>query len=184
MIEPFESMENLTFIRAMQPQGVFELWRENEEKLAHWQQYWKGEGYESWEAWRGAFFEKFNIAKKEWGLYEVIDPMHTVALWRGGPFSTWQEKYYNGEEFATFAHLAQTDAAHIDAVRQMAHNFPSPTTLTALFTEQGPIVLEGMHRSVALALLAKEEKSEKIRVRAALAKGSCAELADAMKRIK
>jgi hypothetical protein len=152
-------MENLSFIRNLTPEEVFEIWRANEAHLPHWQEYLKHEKEGvSWEQWRSKNARKFGLYGKEWKLYQVENPCEVVPSWFGGPFDGWSE-YYGGQESTTFARLTETSAAEIPAVKAMVESFPNETTVTALVRGGRVVVIEGMHRCVALAVRSRIGKA-------------------------
>ena len=152
---------NIKLIRKCEWEEVFLSWYENEGKSPNWIALAKERGFASWADWRlKGYAKRFKCAKADWGLYEISNVPEVVSNWFGGPFRTWIEKYYDGEKTKTFAELAlRTDIESHGAVKSMAENYPKESIITALELADGRFfVIEGMHRSCALAIMAKEGK--------------------------
>ncbi len=52
---------------------------------------------------------------------------------------------------------------------RLYENFPGATTLSGLLTDQGIVIIEGMHRSCALALAAQNHKTVTTEIKICLA---------------
>jgi len=146
-------MHGLELIRPIAWAEVFEIWRADEESRPNWIAVWKERGFSSWEEWRvTTIVAPLDLVSREWRLYRVNDPMRTVPTFRGGPFRTWAERYYNGEEMPTFAEIAKhPDFETGEGVPELMENFPKETTVTGIVTDIGIVIGEGMHRCTAVA---------------------------------
>jgi hypothetical protein len=169
-------MKNLKFIKKLSWNDVFEIWRKTEENLEHWQRYWQSQGYKSWADWRMEKVHAMEVNKMTWELYEVGAPQKTVPNWKGGPFTGWLKYFYaplgkNTKNLPTFAELATSPAvANHHYVLDLIKTFPKSTTLTAVETSRGVVVIEGMHRACAIALSVAQGRPVKTKVKVALAK--------------
>lgn len=169
-------MKDLKLIKKLKWDDVFEIWRQTEENLEHWQRYWQTKGFKSWADWRMGKVHAVNADKMKWELYEVKDALKAVPTWKGGPFTTWLKYFYaplgkNADDLPTFAELATNPAvANHHYVLDLIKTFPKETTLTAVQTSQGIVIVEGMHRACAIALSVAQGRPVKTKVQVALAK--------------
>lgn len=148
----------LKHVMPMSWDDVFDWWRTNEERLPHWIGYWTAKGYDNWEQWRLEKVRHFGLPSLEWHYYQVEMPYISVPAFRGGPFKGWQEHYYKGLHFPKFAEMAQLPKGISDSgeIGKYLVEFPATTVLTGIVHSGDVIVMEGMHRSAALALVAKK----------------------------
>ncbi len=168
-------MENLTLLKKLTWKEVFEMWRQDEEHLEHWKAYWHAKGFKSWADWRMEQVRATGADKLKWQLYDVADPINTICTWKGGPTTTWLKYFYaplgkSAQDLPTFAELATSPAvANHYYVRDLTKTFPKETTLMAIKTAQGIVVVQGLHRACAIALSAAWGNPVKTKVRVALA---------------
>ena len=171
--------EKIKLIRKCEWEEVFLNWYENEGKKPNWINLAKERGFASWAEWRvKGYARRFECAKADWGLYEITDPSIVVSNWFGGPFRTWIEKYYKDEKTKSFAELASnSDIVNYAPIRPMTENYPKDSVITALELNDGRIfVIEGMHRSCALAMMSKEGKPFPDKLIFTIGKSSLSEL--------
>lgn len=161
-------MDNLTQIKSLAPQEVFETWRNIEESVEHWTGVWQSKGFKSWEDWRRATHAPLFEKQLNWNLYKINEPLKSVPQWQAGMFHVWNKCFYNSfnEQPPLLKDLLTHPGVHNHwYIREIANNFPASTTLTALNMPNGDIVLvEGMHRACAIAMLAHDNKSLKTEV--------------------
>lgn len=139
---------------------VFEFWEDNEGESSHWARHARDRGYASWEEWRMEYANALGLPEKtDWVLHKINDPLITIPQFHGGPFSGWINRYYNGntDPTLTFAELAELGKIQThDGIASIMNAFPDSTVLTGLIMPDNSIVIiEGMHRCCAIALLAK-----------------------------
>lgn len=134
---------------------VLQIYRNNEESLEHWKQYYRAQGYKSWEEWREKFFKRFGLKHLAWDFMEVTTP-HVVGSFRGANFSGW--KKLTGQKYLRFWEMAQLKAIREYApLRNLISNFPAETTIIAVRHNGSIFVIEGMHRCAAYALAVSED---------------------------
>lgn len=145
----------LKHVMSMSWASVFDWWRMNEERLPHWIAYWSAEGYDSWEQWRLEKVRHFELKDLTWHYYNVTMPYISVPAFRGGPFKGW-ERFYKGLHFPTFEELARdpNGIREYGGVGKYLVEFPARTVLTGIVIRGDVIIMEGMHRCAALALVA------------------------------
>ena len=138
----------------MSAKDVFETWRENEEHVEHWKEFYKGS---SWLEWRLQFFAKFNGPNQDWYRCSIANP-EVILEFRGGPFRGWKNQYYGDCLMPPFKTIAKNPKiAEQPYIRNLSENFPKETIITALNTDDfGMFVIEGMHRCAAVALALEE----------------------------
>lgn len=150
----------LRFIRTISWEEVFGFWRENEAKQSDWMSYYEGKGFESWDEWRKVYADRFGCDKLSWGLYEVTDAKERILHFYGGPFEGWIKNYYKGRNIRRFSTLLKFGEIKNNAkIGQIANSFPKKTTMIGLFVDGKIVVIEGMHRCCALALMNEKMKS-------------------------
>lgn len=158
--------KNIKLIRNLNWEEVFGFWCESEAKQENWIELAKKRGFASWADWRlNAYAIPFGCRDADWGLYEVSNIVETVSGFYGGPFKTWVEKYYHGKETMKFDELLKIRELKEDkTVVRISQDFPMDKIITCLAINEDVFVIEGMHRSCALALLHQEGKelSEKL----------------------
>jgi len=169
--------EQYKWIRELSFADVFEIWRRNEEGKEQWESHARERGFRGWEEWRMRYVKALGLRKRHWSLYQVINPLAVVPKWRGGPFKTWMERHYGGIFTPTFAQLAkQPDMQKHAGPKEAQGAFPRTTTVIALFRDGQLVVIEGMHRCVAIALAARVGRPIETSLFAALADASGEEL--------
>jgi hypothetical protein len=155
-------MENLEFIKSLTPKDVLETWRNMEENLEHWKGFWHSKGFKSWQEWRETSHAPLFKKQLNWSLYKVNEPLKSVPEWRAGMFHAWNKWFYVNfpEKPPRLKDLLSHPGINNHwYVREIANNFFSPTTLTALRMPNGDIVIaEGMHRACAITLIAHNNK--------------------------
>lgn len=149
----------IKLIRQCEWEEVFLNWYKSEGENPQWNALAKERGFASWADWRlRGYAKRFKCDKAKWSLYEIRNPSQTVLNWYGGPFRTWIEKYYNGKNTISFSKLtSRQDVVSIPSIRSIKENYPKETIISALKLKDGRFfIVEGMHRTCALALMAKE----------------------------
>ena len=155
-------MEDLEFIKSVTKEEVLENWKKTEENLEHWQNLWQAGGHTSWEDWRARTHTALFAKNLTWNLYKVPSPLVNVPEWRGGMFNAWNKWFY--PVFSEKPPKLKDFIAHPGVhnhwyVREMARSFKgTETTLIAIHSPDGNVyVVEGMHRTCAIALMAHEK---------------------------
>lgn len=155
-------MENLTQIKSLTSQEVFETWRNIEESVEHWTGVWQSKGFKSWGDWRRATHAPLFEKELRWSLYKINMPTKSVPEWRGGMFHGWNKWFYPvfPEQPPKLKDLLTHPGVHNHwYIREIANHFPAATTLTALKMPNSEIIVaEGMHRVCAITMLAHDKK--------------------------
>ncbi|MBI2064099.1 MAG: hypothetical protein HYT66_00030 [Candidatus Yanofskybacteria bacterium] len=143
--------EQFEFVRPLKWIDVLDIWRNNEINEGHWKEYYQAKGFKSWENWRKKYIDAYASLGKDWYLAKVKDPILSVPSFRGGNYKGWKENIYEGRELPTFREMKEHPAA-----AGFLKNLPRETTIIALNTDIGIVIIEGMHRCAAIAKAAKE----------------------------
>ena len=165
----------LKYLKPLEWKEVFGFWRRNEAHCPNWIKVYRERGFDSWDAWRENYIKPFQCDKMEWHFYELINPEKNIPSFYGGPFETWKKLYYKvGNKYACslrFSELAELSKIQENKnINSLTDNFPAKTIIIGLEVGKKIVVIEGMHRSCAIALLAKRKKKVKSVISIALAK--------------
>ncbi len=172
----------MKLIRPCEWEEIFLIWYENEGKDTHWTELAKERGFFSWADWRiRGYARRFKCAEAKWGLYEIENPSEIVPNWYGGPFRTWIERHYDGGEARTFGQMAnQSDIFDNLKIKSMVEGYPAESIIIALRLKDGKIVvIEGSHRSCALAVMAQKRKKYQGKLIFAIGESELSELPEA-----
>lgn len=151
--------KRIKLIRSCTWEEVFLFWYKNEGENPNWIQLAKERGYASWADWRiQNYAKRFECSQAQWGLYEITYPSDVIIHWIGGPFSTWMKRYYGGAKTKIFSELAiHPDILNHAGIKSIKDHYPQDSVISAMELSDGKIVIvEGMHRACALAIMQKE----------------------------
>jgi len=163
----------LKYLRPLEWREVFDFWRKNEASQPNWIEAYRERGFDSWDAWRQEYIKPFKCDQAEWHFYELIDPEKNIPSFYGGPFKTWKKLYYKEKETLKFSEIAElSKIQENEHMNSLINNFPEKTIIIGLEVGKKIVIIEGMHRSCAIALLAKRKRKLKSVVLIALAKYS------------
>ncbi len=151
--------QGLTPIHPLSWDQAFAFWRESEGSNPEWLAVANARGYATWEEWRRAYIAPLKLDQRVWGLYRVDDPIRTVPQFRGGPFQGWVERFYHGRSrpTPTFSRIAEELFAQGNGrALSLKDAFPRRTTVLGVMTNDGVVIVEGMHRCSAIASAAAD----------------------------
>ncbi|MCK5466342.1 hypothetical protein KAI56_02475 [Candidatus Parcubacteria bacterium] len=161
----------LKYLRPLKWKEVFDFWRKNEASQANWIKAYKERGFDSWDAWREKYTKPLKCDQAEWHFYELVNPEKNISSFYGGPFKTWKKLYYKEKETLQFSELVKLPEIQKNKdINSLADNFPEKTIIIGLEVGKKIVIIEGMHRSCAIALLAKKRRKLKSIILIALAK--------------
>lgn len=151
-IEIPQQYKSLKYERGIEWRDIFAVWRANEAYQKEWQEHWLGRGFESWDDWRENYFAALEPELCSWEVYRIKNTSEDVALMWGVPSRGWQEKCYAGETTKMIGDILNHPmVAENSKVKSIMNNFPHQTMLTGIVNEGRIILIEGMHRTLALA---------------------------------
>lgn len=164
---------SLKYLRPLKWRDIFDVWREGESHQKMWREHWQARGFSSWEEWRENYVAPLVPEELDWNLFEIKDPLQEFLLIYGTPTRGWIAKCYGGETTKqlkdVFSHPIITNNKKI---KEIAEDFPENTMLTGIINDQRIVLVEGMHRACALAIMAREGKQFRGDVKIALAEFS------------
>lgn len=148
-------LKELSLVGPVAWDEVKAIWQNDEDTDAFRREY-QEQGYESWEAWRRGIIEPLHLNDLNWAKYEIPAPLETVPKFKGGPFKPWQDRYYGGIESPTFAEVVKVQGTDVQSRSKFAEIIASdnPIQLIGLVLNGEIHIIEGMHRSTAIALAA------------------------------
>lgn len=150
---------DLKLIKLVTWEEVFSSWAKDESHLPHWVEHYKKRGFNSWEEWRIDSTKDLHPEKLNWKLYEIIEPIKTISEFHGGPFRAWVNKYYKNRNHPTFTEIVNdNDFENNDKINEIINNFPKETSLIGLMSDNGIVIIEGMHRCCAIAVANKRKQ--------------------------
>lgn len=171
-----ESLLGLDFIRSATWDEVRRVWKNDEDTDIFRREYVE-QGYDSWESWRKIVIEPLHLERLDWTLYDIARPTETVPQFRGGPFKPWQELYYGDKTAPTFSDIVTTEGTDVMTRDKFAAIIATekPMWLIGLRRENDIYIIEGMHRSTAIALAALRSQMINTSVQMFLAETDLAE---------
>ncbi len=165
-------MKDLVLVGKISWPALLKRWRSGEIRDDEWTRYWKNNGFASWEEWRKPILD-FGAAQK-WMLYDIEDPLKTVPRFFSGPFKDWRRLYFKGQFSVKFSTLVKKrGVGKSTKIRKLLNDFPTQTTLFGVLHASRVYIVDGMHRSCALSLIAstsarKKQFHKEVRVQIAL----------------
>ena len=133
--------------------NIFTAWQNDEEPQIGWQKHWQAHGFTSWQAWRQAYITPIRPETLNWSVYNVPCPTQNILNLYAVPARSWIDTVYPKgkitQRISTLCHhpMVMTNTKIADIRR----HFPSETLLVGLICHQKIILIEGQHRSLALA---------------------------------
>ena len=123
-----------------------------------WQEHWRERGFDSWKSWRANCIAPLGPERREWFLYHLGD-LSEVSEFFGVPSRGWIDKCYEGEFTRRLKDITDKEIVKDNPkVISIKENFPLATMLTGVIADEKLILVEGMHRSLALTLAVAEDK--------------------------
>lgn len=131
---------------------IFSIWKSYEAYQKDWQKHWLERGFESWDDWRNNYIAPLEPEKHHWKIYRIKNANQDVPLIYAVPSRGWQEKCYAGQKTKMIKDiLTHPTVAENEKVKSMIENFPYQTMLTGIINKERVVLIEGMHRALALA---------------------------------
>lgn len=146
----------LEYIEPLMWSDVLRSWKHDEDTEIFRREY-VDHGYASWEEWRQEIIQPLHLDQLNWERYRIPAPTSVVPLLRGGPFGMWRSAYYGGQDSPTFADIVanpDNDVATRDKFRDILDS-SQPIRLIGLLQGGDVHIVEGMHRSIAIAYAAQ-----------------------------
>lgn len=149
--------------------AIWRRWSWEEGRLKKWRNHFQRQGFRSWSEWRQAVVvTPFGLPRRRWTLYKVVDP-GVIAKWLGGPFPRWVAGPYRGAQSRSFNWLAAHGQTTEEKKKIIKKNLPKTIYFFGLIYQGQIVVLDGMHRSLAIAARVKAGLPVKSKIVIALA---------------
>ncbi|MEF3692517.1 MAG: hypothetical protein V3574_05695 [Candidatus Moraniibacteriota bacterium] len=153
-----QQYESFEYAGGIKWSEIFSIWKSYEAYQKDWEAHWLERGFESWDDWRNNYVAPLEPEKCLWKVYRIIKPNEDVNLIYGVPSRGWQEKCYQGEKTKMIGDiLTHQTVAENKKVKSIIKNFPYQTMLTGVINEGKIVLIEGMHRALALAQIKDTE---------------------------
>lgn len=159
-------------VRDLNWKDVIEIWKNNEENLEHWKNYWQSKGFNSWQEWRERFFSRFGIKDLAWSLMETEYSSHHVPHWRYANFKGWN-KLAQANKYNSFYRLARHEMEKLENYEplvRLIEDFPVETTVIGIELGKDLYIIEGMHRCASIAVAHWQGKRIETNIRVAVGK--------------
>lgn len=147
-----QQYKSLEYINDIEWKDIFAVWRSGEAYQKDWKEHWLARGFESWDDWRENYVAPLEPNKHLWKIYHINSPSQDMRLMYGVPSRGWQEKCYGGEITKMIKdilmHPLVTENKKVELIKR---NFPFQTMLTGVVHEGKIVLIEGMHRALALS---------------------------------
>jgi len=152
--------KTLKYIHNIDWKDIFAVWRVYEAYQKSWQEHWQERGFNSWDEWRRDYIAPLKPEKLRWKIYRITKPGKDILKIYGVPSRGWKQNVYGDEMTIPLAEVAEkisADNQKNEKVEAVKNNFPYQTMLTGIINEGRIILVEGMHRGVALAMMKEDE---------------------------
>lgn len=129
---------------------ILENWKAGEDNEA-WHDYYQKKGFKNWADWRWPIIQTLHLDQLEWDLEELKNPIEEVRAMYCNALTRWKD-FYTDRNKSTFGDLASHPFfQNHKRVMDLKADFQSGTQLIALRRGRRVIVIDGHHRSMALA---------------------------------
>jgi hypothetical protein len=161
MLEIPKQYESLEYVHNIDWQDVFAVWRAYEAYQKNWRKHWEERGFESWDEWRQNYIAPIKPEEKKWSVWRVNRPIEDFPKIYGVPSKGWQQDVYpEGVQtmpLREIVELLKTDFGKNEKVEAIKNNFPYQTMLTGIVNKGRIVLVEGMHRSLALVTMSENK---------------------------
>ncbi|HIP49283.1 MAG TPA: hypothetical protein EYG92_10015 [Lutibacter sp.] len=151
---------SLEYIHDIEWCDIFAVWRSYEAYQENWQGHWKERGFKSWDEWRRDYVAPLKPENRKWSIYRVKEPNIDFPKIYGVPSKGWKKNVYGSKMTISLAEVVEkisADEQKNEKVEAIKNNFPYQTMLTGIINKDRIILIEGMHRGVALAMMSEDE---------------------------
>ena len=142
---------NLQFIKKLDWDEVFGIWRANEGQDSDWLSLAKERGFNDWESWRRHKADVLGLEYLNWSLYKILDPRDFFDNLIIGPYKGWFQRSGNKENIKFNQFFTNPDNfLHFSChklVKEILKDWPFDTKFIGLVRKNKEIVLiDGHHR--------------------------------------
>lgn len=147
------NLQHLKYLKSITWEDTLKSWAKEEANLPHWIEHYKERGFKSWEEWRKDSIKNLTPEELDWKLFEVLEPTETIPYFHAGPFRAWIKKYYGNKAMPPFIELAKNLEIQDDPnINEIIQKFPKESALLGLIKDDKIVIIDGLHRSLALAV--------------------------------
>jgi hypothetical protein len=165
MLKIPKQYESFKYIHDIVWNDVFAVWRAYEAYQCDWEKHWENRGFESWDDWRKNYVSPIKPESREWSVWRIKNPSKDMANVFGVPSRGWRHLFYEDKMTMPLKNVVEkmnkkhfmNDEGKNKKIETIKDNFPYQTMLTGIINNDRIILVEGMHRSVALAMMDKSE---------------------------
>lgn len=155
-----KDMQKITGLELMYEitwQEVMAVWRVGEAAQQQWKEHWQERGYASWQQWRTDYTKPLEPQSIDWHVYEIKD-LTVLSGMYGAPTRGWINKCYKGGETRRLGDsIVQDFVKENEKVNAIKKNPPYQTMITGILHGKDIILVEGMHRALAIHDLGANE---------------------------
>ncbi|MDD5043073.1 MAG: hypothetical protein PHD51_00170 [Patescibacteria group bacterium] len=153
-----EQYKSLEYVHDIEWRDIFAVWRVYEAYQKGWEKHWRERGFNSWDEWRANYVAPLKPQEKKWKIYRIND-IAEVEKFYGTPTRSWIAKCYGGIITKRLSDIINHPLiAANNKIKDIINNFPFQTMLTGVIHNGEIVLIEGIHRAGALALMAREGK--------------------------
>ena len=154
-----QQYKTLEYVHDIEWQDIFAVWRAYEAYQKMWQEHWQERGFQSWDQWRQNYIAPIKPIEKEWSVWQVKKPTIDFLEIYGVPSKGWQQNVYpsgvNTLPLKEIIELTGVNPDKNEKVEAVKKNFPYQTMLTGIIHQDKIILVEVMHRALALVTMSE-----------------------------
>ncbi len=150
--------KSLKYIHDIEWGDIFAVWRAHEAYQKKWQNHWEERGFKSWDEWRKDYIAPLKPEMLKWQVFRIGKIPADIPKIYGVPSRGWIKNIYKGKVTIPLAEVVRlVGGEKNEKVKAIKNNFPYQTMLTGIIHQDKIILVEGMHRAVALAMMEGDE---------------------------
>jgi Raf kinase inhibitor-like YbhB/YbcL family protein len=148
---------------------IWQRWRVDEEEI--WRDHYQERGHDNWDSWRGEAVKKHHPDTWSWTLYKANEFLKDVPNMFVGTFPGWRS-FFSDREHSRFKDIAVYSGflggqTH-EKTESILNDFPKETRLVGVRYGDEIMIVEGTHRSTAIAVAVSEGRKINAEVTIAL----------------
>jgi len=165
MLKIPKQYKSLSYIYDIEWQDIFAVWRAYESYQKDWQDHWEERGFKSWDEWRKDYISPLEPENRKWSIWRIEKPSDDIAQIYGVPARGWRRHFYGDKITMPLQDVVEKmrekysidDEGKNEKIELLKNNFPYQTMLTGIINKDKIILIEGMHRGVALTMMDEQE---------------------------
>ncbi len=158
MLKIPERYKSLKYIHDIEWRDIFAVWRAYEAYQKMWEEHWRERGFASWDEWRKNYIAPLKPKKLKWQVFRIEKTFLDAPKIYGVPSRGWVKNIYNGKKTIPLAEVVElVGGEKNEKIKAVKDNFPYQTMLTGVINQDRIVLVEGMHRATALAMMKEGE---------------------------